>query len=250
MKCTNCGAEMEQVGDKLICPFCGYKTANPLSKENESMFEINGAVLNRYIGGNSDVVVPEGIIEISDFAFKDNNVIQSVHFPSSLIKIGKQSFFNCINLEHISGIEHVKFIGIEAFRGCNVKELTLSNNVMQLGKGCFSYMPNLKKLNLDVSKVIKFDDTFIRCQNLSEVNIENLYLFFPSFISYQLSQGNSKHLSTYYDAFMGTPFFHSLHSKYLTKIKSGFCPICNNQLQKGLFKRYCSKCNIDFNKIR
>ena len=70
MKCTNCGAEMEQVGDKLICPFCGYKIVNPLSnKNNESKFECSGSVLNKYIGSDSDVVIPEGIAEISDFAF-------------------------------------------------------------------------------------------------------------------------------------------------------------------------------------
>ena len=251
MKCTNCGAEMEQVGDKLICPFCGYKIVNPLSnKNNESKFECSGAVLNKYIGSDSDVVIPEGIAEISDFALKENGFIHSVSLPTTIVKIGKQAFFNCLNLQQVNGLESVKYFGIEAFRGSSVEEATISDNVEQLGKGCFSYMPNLKRVNLEVSKVIKFDDTFIRCQNLIEVNINNFNIFFPSFISYQLSKGNSKHLSTYYDAFMGTPFFHKLHDEYTNKINIGICPICNGQLRKSMFKRYCPRCDMDFNKLR
>ena len=48
-----------------------------------------------------DYSIPEGVIEIAKFAFKDCNNISILHLPSSLKKIGINAFYRCNNLKKI-----------------------------------------------------------------------------------------------------------------------------------------------------
>ena len=48
-----------------------------------------------------DYYIPEGVIEITKFAFKDCNNISILHLPSSLKKIGINAFFQMQQFEKI-----------------------------------------------------------------------------------------------------------------------------------------------------
>ncbi len=53
---------------------------------NDSGFVINDGVLVEYRGFDRDVIIPEGVIKISDRVFM-NKPIESVSTPSTLIEI-------------------------------------------------------------------------------------------------------------------------------------------------------------------
>ena len=57
-------------------------------------FVILGSVLIKYLGEDSEVIVPEGIIQIGHNSFSSSN-IRSIVLPESITSIGKNAFINC-----------------------------------------------------------------------------------------------------------------------------------------------------------
>lgn len=241
------------MGNESICPFCGTRIDVPFPSAKsgtDSKFELAGSLLKRYLGYEESVTIPEGIVEIGDSAFKGNTFVKSVTLSSTIVKIGKQAFFGCSNLSEVNGLSPVREFGEESFRGAGLESVELSDNVQTLGKGCFSYMPALKRTVIDIRRPIRFESTFIRCPRLSDVEMADKNIFFPSLLSYSMTPGNPKNLSTLYDAFMGTEYFHSLQSEYSADVDRGICPVCHGALKKSIFKKMCPRCNIDYKRTR
>ena len=71
-----------------------------------------------YIDGEEvkDVVIPNSVTSIGNFAFFNCYSLQSIQFPETLISIGDRSFYNCSNLESVSIPESVREIQNGAFR--------------------------------------------------------------------------------------------------------------------------------------
>lgn len=69
-----------------------------------SVYEVAFALpYNLYLGNDEliNIIIPEGTEEINDWAFYNSN-IQNIHLPTSLLKIGKNSFNNCNELLSVS----------------------------------------------------------------------------------------------------------------------------------------------------
>lgn len=110
MKCPVCKTE---VGDKGICPECGYNDISPifLSIAEEAAwidsvvwpfryrfwqsltdFDIRGKTIYDYVGSHETVIIPYGIEEIGTDAFWGCETIREVIFPSTLRIIGAGAF--------------------------------------------------------------------------------------------------------------------------------------------------------------
>ncbi|MDH5403506.1 MAG: leucine-rich repeat domain-containing protein, partial [Candidatus Heimdallarchaeota archaeon] len=169
-----------------------------------SDFEIIGGELIRYNGRKKIVHVPEGIITLSSSSFWNNTDIIEVFLPNSLIQIGGDAFYYCINLERINIPVNVKIMGNNPFAGCPKLKVTnfstyfvienevllnherslliyypiakkdseyiIPDTITSLGKHSFYNCDNLKKVIIPES-VIKFENNiFSDCKNLSIVN--------------------------------------------------------------------------------
>lgn len=66
-------------------------------------FEINNGVLNRYTDENNckDVVIPDGVTHIGDYAFMDCNYMTSVTIPASVTYIQSTAFYECTRLKKV-----------------------------------------------------------------------------------------------------------------------------------------------------
>ncbi len=65
-------------------------------------FVIVDGVLVEYDGDDSEVVIPDGVIGIDEYAFAERTSLMSVTIPSSVTRIGEGVFVECQNLTSIT----------------------------------------------------------------------------------------------------------------------------------------------------
>ena len=138
-----------------------YKSANGmlLSKDGKKLIQ----------GVNGDVIIPNGVVSIEDYAFGGMSVM-SVSMPSSVTSIGHRAFStcfeltsvtmsdsvtsigdwafaNCLNLMQVRIPDSVTSIGAYAFAGCGLTSVTIPNSVTSIGNYAFSYCSGLADEN-------------------------------------------------------------------------------------------------------
>ena len=115
------------------CKISFYKKyflgANPLS---------NGA--NLYVNGEllTELVIPDEVTSIKDYAFQGCTSIESVTIPDTVTNIGKWSFYECTGLVNIAIPDSVTSIGEYAFVGCyNIPSIRIPDSVTSIGSAAF-----------------------------------------------------------------------------------------------------------------
>ena len=88
------------------------------SDDGKILFNKNKTVLIAYPSATGDIIIPDSVTEIDDFAFEGCSSLTSVTIPNSVITIGKSVFRNCSSLTSITIPDSVTSIGYEAFCGC------------------------------------------------------------------------------------------------------------------------------------
>lgn len=249
MKCKNCDSNLLVKNNFYFCEYCG----STFSKEEfevidikETHFKIIGGVLKVYVGNESNVIIPEGVISIGPAAFKDNLIIQSITFSNSVVSIENNAFEGCKNLKKLINKENIKNYGDEAFKFSGLTSVLINDKVDFIGKYCFSKMPNLETVTYMPHKNLKLNHTFAYCPNLKEVYMDNLY-FFPSFhSSLEVRNNPNNNRPTWKDAFMGTPYIKEIYNEFLISYEKGECPECGGKIKKGIFHARCLNCGIDY----
>ncbi len=103
------------------------KDEESILSKDENGFIMNGNRLVGYVGNETAIEIPEGIIGIADYAFFANTAITSVDVGDEVKSIGKNAFGSCTNLETLTIGTAVNTINAGAFNGCSGLE-TLNFN--------------------------------------------------------------------------------------------------------------------------
>ena len=223
MKCKNCGGPIIEKNGSLICEYCDSEYIKeefePKKVINEFIinartiqyeFTIRGGVLIGYNGSKSQVVIPDGVIQIGANAFKNNLAINKVTFSDSVKTVGESAFFGCVNLLEICNYQNVQSFEDDCFYGAGLESVKIGTSVCNLGKNCFANMPNLKTVVYTPNKNLKLNKTFAYCKNLTKVNMDKFYCF-PSvrkYLELKNNRGNTRY--TYSDGFLGTPYYPTI----------------------------------------
>ena len=98
------------------------------NESNPEDFEIDeDGVLVEYKGKGGDVVIPDGVTAIGDYAFSSCSKLTSVTIPDSVTGIGYRAFALCSSLTSIIISETVTNIGEGAFGECaNLEKINVS----------------------------------------------------------------------------------------------------------------------------
>lgn len=102
---------------------------------------INNQLLD-YSGASGDVVIPDGITKIGDYAFRNCPGLTSVTIPDSVTEIGGLAFEICTSLTEVTIPENVESIGYGAFSNCSgLADIKLPDSLTYIGGNAFYGTP-------------------------------------------------------------------------------------------------------------
>ena len=145
-------------------------------------FIVKAGVATKYTGNKSIVVVPEGVTELAPCLFWDNQVIEEVILPDTLVNISGDTFYNSASLKKVNIPKNVKFIGNNPFAGCPNIEVINESPYFNLVDGILYNRDFTRLIYYPISKKddryeikegcrILGKHSFYLCDNLKEVVI-------------------------------------------------------------------------------
>ena len=97
-----------------------------------------------------EIVLPDTITRIGDYAFHNMKHLSKLDIPSSVTYLGRNAFLYCYGLESI----------------------TIPESVVAIGRGCFKVCKNLKTVDIQGNGLKKIDNAaFARCKSLQYINL-------------------------------------------------------------------------------
>lgn len=120
---------------------------------------------------STNIVIPDGTVQICNGVFKNVSGLKSVSMPVSLKIIEESAFQGCENLTNIVIPNSVTIIGKSAFYGCTkLQSVTLSDNLTKIEDGLFSNCSALTSISIPAS-VTSIGDGAFEASGLTSVTV-------------------------------------------------------------------------------
>lgn len=131
----------ENGSDNTVLSMEALENAKETDKEEFSYFSYEGVTyITQYIGDSEIVVIPGEIdgtpvVQVSDTAFRNNEIVKAVKIGKNVKVIGEYVFANCINLEYVIFGDNVESVGEATFIGCALlTEVRLNEGLKIIGE--------------------------------------------------------------------------------------------------------------------
>lgn len=131
---------------------------------------------NLYLNGKlvTDVVIPDNVTTINDYAFASWDGLTSVEIGGNVTAIGNSAFFACEKLEDIILSNSITTIDDYAFQWCfGLTEVAIPDGVTKIGDGVFDGCQNLTKIVIPNSVSTIGESAFSNCDSLVSVSVPN-----------------------------------------------------------------------------
>ena len=135
---------------------------------------MGGTVLTGYFGTITNIIIPNSITSIGQYAFKNCSSLASVTIPNSVTSIEYGAFQSCTSLASVTIPNSVTSIGEIAFSGCHsLASITIPDSVTSIGMGTFSYCTSLISVTIPDSVQVICEGAFAGCTSLTSITIPN-----------------------------------------------------------------------------
>lgn len=125
-----------------------------------------------YMRGVKNVIIPNGMTCISDYAFRDCVELISVTIPNGVTSIGNGAFDGCTGLTNITIPDSVTSIEDWAFAHCTgLTNVTIGKNVTRIGHYAFYWCPNLTSIIIPNNVTFIGEWAFNACHSLTSITI-------------------------------------------------------------------------------
>ncbi len=137
-------------------------SSNPLYNKNACL----------YVSGNkiTELVIPEGVDSIKNYAFYNYAQLTSVTIPNSVTSIGSSAFSSCSSLTSITIPNSVTSIGNSAFSECSsLTSITIPNSVTSIRYQAFYSCSSLTSITIPNSVTSIGNSAFRYCSSLTSI---------------------------------------------------------------------------------
>ena len=137
-------------------------------------FQIKNGVLTKYTEepGITDVVIPDGVTGIWNFAFQGCKRLTGVTIPESVTSIGGGAFVDCVSLTSVAIPEGIASIVDKTFSGCeSLTSVTIPESVTKIRDYAFSDCKSLTSVTIPESVTSIGSGAFKGCVSLTSVAI-------------------------------------------------------------------------------
>ena len=118
----------------------------------------------------TELVIPNGVTEIKNYAFWNCSGLTSVTIGNSVTSIGWDAFYGCSGLTSVTIGNSVTSIGGSAFSRCSgLTSITIPNSVTSIGDYAFEDCSGLTSITIPNSVTSIGDYAFYGCENLKKV---------------------------------------------------------------------------------
>ncbi len=138
------------------------------ASSSASDFKIEGGVLVKYRGTETNVSIPDTVEAIGDGAFEDNTRVELVVIPNSVKRIGAYAFWGCDKLDTVVLGKGLTAVGDFAFAGCGgLEQMTIPSNITSIGISAFADCVNLKDISIAPETTDIHESAFDGCYRLT-----------------------------------------------------------------------------------
>ena len=123
-------------------------------------------------GYEGNVVIPDSVTSISNYAFSGCTSLTSVTIPDSVTSISWYAFYGCTGLTSVTIPSSVTSISDSAFRNCTgLTSVTISEGVTSIGGSAFSGCTGLTSVTIPEGVTSIDQSVFSGCTGLTSVTI-------------------------------------------------------------------------------
>ena len=176
--------------------------ANPTQYSHKLYLNIPGTSYAEEVKG--DIVLPNTVDTIPNYAFYGCSGLTSVTIPNSVTSIGHSAFSGCSGLTSVTIPNSVTSIGDNTFADCSgLTSITIPNSVTSIGEDAFEGCSGLTSVTIPESVTEVGDYAFFGCTSLT-------YLSIPSSVNYQFGWDGSVYYSEGFTSILDCPNLKTL----------------------------------------
>ncbi len=157
-----CTPERVRITD--IAAWCRIRFEDTMSNPLHASCKLylNGALVK-------ELILPETLSRIGDYAFFGCTQLVSVHMSGALTSIGVSAFDGCTQLRTVTLPEGLTSIGALAFQSTALTSLVIPDSVTRLGEAVFNQCKTLASVSLGKGITTLPEGLFFACSSLARV---------------------------------------------------------------------------------
>ena len=132
-------------------------------------------ILEAYIGNSSNVIIPNSVTSIGEYAFYNCTGLTSVTIPNSVTTIGESAFESCTGLTSVTIPNSVTTIGNYAFYECTgLTSVTIPNSVTTIENSTFYNCSGLTSVTIPNSVDSIGVYAFYNCTSIGRIDLKSV----------------------------------------------------------------------------
>ncbi len=138
--------------------------------ENNAILSKDGQVLYR---ANKLGEIPEGVTEISSYAFENNKTLTNITIPENVKYIYRGAFAGCINLAKVTLPQSLWSIDAYCFQNTAISEIVIPKNVKNISCWAFDECTKLTKVTFESTDNWKVTKNGASSTTALEIDVSN-----------------------------------------------------------------------------